>query len=61
MDVRALPDLGRPRGLSILAAACLPNISGKTSRAVRAREGRLDPYRILTIRSFGIALALHTA
>lgn len=38
MDVRALPVLGRPRGLSIFAAACLPKISGKTSRALRARE-----------------------
>src|SRR5271165_838030 len=37
MDVRALPDFGRPRGLSILAAVCLPYISGNTSRAVRAR------------------------
>jgi hypothetical protein len=37
MDVRALPLLGRPRGLSIFAAACLPKISGKTSRALRAR------------------------
>ncbi len=37
MDVRALPDFGRPRGLSILAAACLPYISGNTSGALRAR------------------------
>ena len=36
MDVRALPDFGRPRGLSILAAVFLPNISGNTSRALRA-------------------------
>jgi len=37
MDVRALPDFGRPRGLSILAAVAAPKISGKTSRALRAR------------------------
>ena len=37
MEVRALPVFGRPRGLSILAAVCLANISGKTSRALRAR------------------------
>lgn len=37
MDVRALPDFGRPRGFSILAAVDLPKISGKTSRALRAR------------------------
>ncbi len=37
MDVRALPDFGRPQGLSILSAVCLPKIAGKTSRALRAR------------------------
>lgn len=37
MDVRAAPDFGRPRGFSILAAVDLPKISGRTSRALRAR------------------------
>jgi len=37
IDVRALPVFGRPRGLSILAAFDGPKISGKTSRALRAR------------------------
>jgi hypothetical protein len=38
IDVRALPDFGRPRGLSIFAAVGAPKISGRTSRARRARE-----------------------
>jgi hypothetical protein len=37
IDVRALPDFGRPRGFSILAAVAAPKISGNTSRALRAR------------------------
>jgi hypothetical protein len=37
IDVRALPDFGRPRGLNILAADAAPKISGNTSRALRAR------------------------
>jgi hypothetical protein len=37
IDVRALPDFGRPRGFSISAAAVAPKISGKTSCALRAR------------------------
>jgi hypothetical protein len=37
IDVRALPDLGRPRGLNILAADAAPKISGNTSRALGAR------------------------
>lgn len=37
MDVRALPDFGRPRGFSIFAAVDLPKISGRTSCALRAR------------------------
>jgi hypothetical protein len=32
------PDFDWPRSLSILAAAFLPNTSGKTSRALRARK-----------------------
>jgi hypothetical protein len=35
INVRALPDFGRPRGFNIDAA---PKISGNTSRALRARE-----------------------
>src|SRR5579883_2145326 len=38
MEVRALPDLGRPRGFNIFVAAGLPKISGRTSRALRARR-----------------------
>jgi len=37
IDVRALPDFGRPRGFNILAADAAPKISGNTSRALRAR------------------------
>jgi len=37
IDVRALPDFGRPRGFNILAAVPAPKISGNTSRALRAR------------------------
>jgi hypothetical protein len=37
IDVRALPDFGRPRGFNILAADAAPKISGSTSRALRAR------------------------
>jgi hypothetical protein len=37
IDVRALPDFGRPRGFNILAAVPVPKISGNTSRALRAR------------------------
>src|SRR6204780_4612318 len=36
IDVRALPDFGRPRGFNILAADAAPKISGNTSRALRA-------------------------
>jgi hypothetical protein len=38
MDVRALPDFGRPRDFSIFAEVATPKISGRASRAVRARE-----------------------
>lgn len=38
IDVRALPDFGRPRGFSIFAEVAVPKIFGRTSRAVRARE-----------------------
>jgi hypothetical protein len=37
IDIRALPDFGRPRGFSISAAAAAPKISGKTFCALRAR------------------------
>jgi hypothetical protein len=37
IDVRAMPDFGRPRGFIILDAAAALKISGKTSRALRAR------------------------
>jgi hypothetical protein len=37
IDVRALPDFGRPRGFNILAAVPAPKISGNTSRALRVR------------------------
>ena len=37
IDVRALPDFGRPRGFNILVADAAPKISGNTSRALRAR------------------------
>jgi hypothetical protein len=37
IDVRALPDFGRPRGFNILAVDAAPKISGNTSRALRAR------------------------
>jgi hypothetical protein len=37
IDVRALPDFGRPRGFNILAAVAALKISGNTSRALRAR------------------------
>src|SRR5258708_32553755 len=37
IDVRALPDFGRPRGFNILTADAAPKISGNTSRAFRAR------------------------
>ena len=37
IDVRTLPDFGRPRGFNILAADAVPKISGNTSRALRAR------------------------
>jgi hypothetical protein len=33
MDVRAVPDFGRPRGFSNLLAAGAPNTSGRTSLA----------------------------
>jgi hypothetical protein len=36
--VRALPDFGRPRGLSIVLAMLAPRISGNTSAAGRALE-----------------------
>jgi hypothetical protein len=38
IDVRALPDFGRPRGFNILAAVPALKISGNTSRALRARS-----------------------
>jgi hypothetical protein len=37
IDVRALPDFGRPRGFDILAAVPAPKICGNTSCALRAR------------------------
>jgi hypothetical protein len=60
IDVRALPDFGRPRGFNILAALAAPKISGNTSRALRAK-GFLRPGRIVAIDFLGIMLALHIA
>src|ERR1700692_3969780 len=37
IDVRAVPDFGRPWGFNILAAVAALKISGNTSRALQAR------------------------
>jgi hypothetical protein len=50
MDVRALPDFGRPRGLSMRVAAAAPKIVGSTSRALRARKSFLRPSWIFSVR-----------
>jgi hypothetical protein len=60
IDVRALPDFGRPRGFNILAAVPAPKVSGSTSRCLAsACKGFLRPRRVLTIGLLGIRLALH--
>jgi hypothetical protein len=40
IDVRALPDFGRPRGFNISAAVAALKISSNTSRVLRASAAR---------------------